>query len=600
MAESAGRARSYTDLTANRVWLSGTSLRDLDSLLDIGEGPRELLPSFLHEATHHRCFDTPVGNALALLQLRVHRQALLCTLSQEDVDLRLELIRLVRHLESAVAVLQPIWEGLACFAEFDISTLGETSGISTPLRMAAEFFSSLRSRPRVAVGPYVKFSDHAWFSVITWCRAVTHKMRSSRAVVDRKVELLGHPTQSEQGHYLFGYLALKRLWVQSLGHDFLLANETDLFSMYLTSWIFEDWKLVSILLDEGIADHEPRKLYDRVVNRLFALTAGIKQENLSRFGECIELEVEQTDPKYSQLTESIELESAECGAGIEATERSLEELSRPLIEENTTVAPGFIVIPSEVNSWISKHEDSVIKRRKVMHIGSWDVDIFVEDGKYVAKDGSGIIRQGVALPGVPNISGTGIVEVLYWVPAERRACQLLLNGNPIAVELGRGLGAADGTAEASAAAAAELMEVLGERDSALGTLQSLDELTTQACGPFQDILDQDREWNFTEAANLYLSIAFASTTEAQENHLFKSAAEDGLYSLLSYDRQIIEGIVRIGLCCSSLTPRKDFVVKYLTACGIDPDSVFEGAQRVFEETGFRLLAEVDGYVIPMV
>jgi hypothetical protein len=73
-----GHMRSLTDYITNQTVLSSTELKDaLPRLLQPEESlPLSILPTFLHEATHHWCFSSQVGTTLSLLALRGRLRAL--------------------------------------------------------------------------------------------------------------------------------------------------------------------------------------------------------------------------------------------------------------------------------------------------------------------------------------------------------------------------------------------------------------------------------------------------------------------------------------------------------------------------------------------
>src|SRR5690242_19137561 len=61
--------RSTTELLSNHTILRGYHEPHDIALAALGIYPEHTFPQFLHELTHHWCFNSPVGLALALLQL---------------------------------------------------------------------------------------------------------------------------------------------------------------------------------------------------------------------------------------------------------------------------------------------------------------------------------------------------------------------------------------------------------------------------------------------------------------------------------------------------------------------------------------------------
>jgi hypothetical protein len=70
---------------------------------------------------HYWCFDSPVGQALAILKLRIQDVAVGFAHTRNPHLLEF-LARAFAKDQAAVAVLRPLDEGMACFAEFDMTT----------------------------------------------------------------------------------------------------------------------------------------------------------------------------------------------------------------------------------------------------------------------------------------------------------------------------------------------------------------------------------------------------------------------------------------------------------------------------------------------
>src|SRR5919109_624853 len=93
---------------SGRSWIdSVTNLATLDSLNDPnptpwlsedGNAPLDQWGPFVHEATHHWCFDSPVGLSIALLAIRV-RQLILrdadSVAAQLNIDILHTLVTLI-------------------------------------------------------------------------------------------------------------------------------------------------------------------------------------------------------------------------------------------------------------------------------------------------------------------------------------------------------------------------------------------------------------------------------------------------------------------------------------------------------------------------
>lgn len=241
------------DPATNHSSLSGTTLRQDFGKLIQGEYPLSFLTIFLHEITHHWCFQSPVGFSLATL-----RQGLLRNiLSGRDHSKgfhRHFLHELIR-LEAVIGMLRPLSEGLALFAEFDIRP-GSGALQSQPMQWVARF----HKRTDEPGGPSPPNALVPLFNA-----------RLHPATIQSKANLLVQPFDADHGGYLPGYLSVKSLWLTLIARSDRLLD-SDLFLTYLRSYFFEDFSLVAHILDsktdvEDIAD----VIFVHIQNRLRAL-----------------------------------------------------------------------------------------------------------------------------------------------------------------------------------------------------------------------------------------------------------------------------------------------------------------------------------------
>src|SRR5215470_9519372 len=110
--------RSSIDLLSNH-----TILRDFTDPFDIammalGKYPPGVLPQFTHELTHHWCFNSPVGFALAFLELEA--TAIMVSGKVKDPAVRMRVRDCLLKATVARSMLRPIAEGMSLFAEFDV------------------------------------------------------------------------------------------------------------------------------------------------------------------------------------------------------------------------------------------------------------------------------------------------------------------------------------------------------------------------------------------------------------------------------------------------------------------------------------------------
>src|SRR5262249_31414932 len=142
--EIAMAERSTIDLLTNHTIFSSDDLRNNLPELLTPEGtlPNELLPTFLHEATHHWCFTSPVGTAIATLGLRGRVsafRAMEASTPQEAKNWDVRAADDIARAEVASLLMRPLAEGMATFAEFDLNISRRSQAVPPPLRWVAMF-----------------------------------------------------------------------------------------------------------------------------------------------------------------------------------------------------------------------------------------------------------------------------------------------------------------------------------------------------------------------------------------------------------------------------------------------------------------------------
>jgi hypothetical protein len=230
-----------------RSWIdSVTNLATLDSLNDSnpmpwlnedGAASLDQWGPFVHEATHHWCFDSPVGLSIALLAMR-SRQLILRDADSVGERLNTDILHTLITLTTAREVLRPIAEGLAQFGEFD-ATPDPFVDQSTPVYDAMmDCFSHAT--------PVLLESELS--TPIAATKAVLGRIRLAPQTVDRKASVLLSPLSASANPYLAGYLSVKALRRQIAAVEPGLLTDSMTFFRVLQRYIYADWKLVKLLL----------------------------------------------------------------------------------------------------------------------------------------------------------------------------------------------------------------------------------------------------------------------------------------------------------------------------------------------------------------
>jgi hypothetical protein len=231
------QARSFVDPTTNEI-----VIKDFDPAKYMGwlkgrhVSGSELLANFLHEYTHHWCFDSRVGSTLALLRMRAACRVFRGRPSYDDY---------VRCM-TASAILEPIAEGLALFAEFDT--------YPGPSRWSSQtLVASL-----VLFAPAVDTKDPDLV-----IQALLQKLRRDPLLLERKAGIYSLPA-SINVPYLVGYLAVHSVWCCIAA---ACDNDRDLFLSYLRSYIYDDPGMVIRMLDSYASEV---RAAEAIVNHLSA------------------------------------------------------------------------------------------------------------------------------------------------------------------------------------------------------------------------------------------------------------------------------------------------------------------------------------------
>ncbi|MBG0564661.1 hypothetical protein [Actinoplanes aureus] len=212
-------SRNWTDSTTNDIFYDGLDAAGyLRWLGDRSLGDQHLLPQFLHEFTHHWCFQSLVGSTLALAELR------LTTLTAAYPDGRSIWARDLLGHRYLSHLMRPLGEGMAQLAEFDLRPMGDEFHPATPLGVASLCFSVTH--------------DHIFRSTMM------QFLRNSPAVLERKASLYLRPFEVNDG-YLPGYMAVKNLAFSMIGRGDNVPLE--MFLTYLRSYFWDDPAYTKIL-----------------------------------------------------------------------------------------------------------------------------------------------------------------------------------------------------------------------------------------------------------------------------------------------------------------------------------------------------------------
>jgi len=396
-------------MTNNRAWIDPISniirprsfnVRAHIGKLIIGPWPPGMIQPFIHELTHHWCFDSNVGACLALQKIRAYKTAFRESRSDS------ENYRIIEDMTAGDALLRlytPLAEGLALFAEYD-TNIGQSSIISSSLSWLS---LALSGHP---VLDLTKEADIAAF------REALLKVRLSPMSLNRKMEFLSPSLWSkddpEKESYYTGYLIIKRLY-WDLAQKYEIFSDKDFFLSFIRSWFYEDLVMVELLL----------KKYDHPGARFVAMIEHYGSRIMQLYENDLPAELATYEMTNNQppghrndfYIRGIGIREEDSGRGAILLQELLDNINE--IKESDSLQL------KQVDQVLR----SMIFRRKIIDVTSEPVLVQVRNGRvsfwpYPQDDGIFVASMG-ALEGTPDTDG----KELGW------KCFILIGGaNPYA------------------------------------------------------------------------------------------------------------------------------------------------------------------------
>lgn len=569
-----------TDLVTNVTRLAPARFKStLPRWLDLGGAPADFLSLFLHEATHHWCFITPVGSAIAALILRARQHAAMLAEGADDSVIEALLNDLVRA-RAAMMYLRPFAEGLACFAEFDAASKIRSRALSPIMRWTGLLFADPRRTAAMAKDgvPLNVAFDEGVLNVLA-------RLRRDPATLDRKASLLLQPLAASAGGYLPGYLAVKSLWRTLCQNCFRAANETDLFLMYLRSYVYDDYALVRVLLEPSVSTESASAIIMHL------------SERVDRF---VDVSEDDFDRYEGQLAED-RSDGAPLLAGILVPEEDA-RVGQKLLREalNDLVAPR--AEPKGMRATSAWYSQQVLLARHLMSIGSVHCDVTIRDGvAAVATDGTAVIFEGEVVHGGPTTGGPGLLELVFSMGAGGvdRAVVVTCDGKLVSCRV---VGVeADKTLKL-------IQDSYGQRRLVLETEVKWNRVLALLLK--DSLLEHELHRILTLAAEPLdeffrdLALKFAgSHRDADRGAVIDRCADlmrdRGVRAFLPEPR-LVKGLALIGLLCS-VNPSIDYLTREFRVLGLDLDETLAEMARVHALFGFPPeIGRVEGSVFSTV
>ena len=528
--------RGWTDLYTNLVLFKDVDLsRHLGGIVapDKYRLPRTLAPGFIHEATHHWCFHSTVGAALAALQLGAQRRAT-ATLSGlrhfPPETLREAMVR----VDAAEECLRPLAEGLALFAEFDVTPGASVSKVSLPMWWTHHLFSNFH-REHVQTGILETLSS----------------IRSTPDMERRRRGILAHDCTGNLGGYLPGYLAVKQIWLMAVDSERRFWNR-DLFLMFLKSFFFADMKLATILLDPRPHADSASRVVRHIEKRLASLWKLDLPGEVDKYLEALHLGGSRTQGPHLLIDSAPSL-----------AKRANELLAMTIGE---TVA-----FPSGAHSaWetLCLRDGLTFARRDLMRLGSLEAIATTREDALLLEEGGEGLMTLERRPGVDFPEPTTVEVDVEAAPAFDNLIVFVWRQEKL---VGRGfitVPGGEGDAGETRNNAQAQLYIGSRRDQDEYYAKSRERLDTLVPPDGRQLARNDIRAEFND----FLSeAALGQTRIPLRAGVWKRMASDGIAALIN-DRERLEQLSRIGLA-SSITASRKITLEHLATMGITEEDV---------------------------
>lgn len=565
--------RSYVDPIINAAVFSQIDLhRDLRALLTL-KYPERFLPSFLHEGTHHACFLTPVGTALALLRLRAFRRA--TELRKTPEAGHFDLLEDVLRQEATMELLRPLSEGLACFSELD-SIPGNSNVITTPMR--STFFNFGGNDHEFKTEEIVREKGIGFFLF-----SLLYRGRLDPDFTQRRENVLAGRFGAKGGGYLSGYMAVKKLWAEAR-EKFDRPYDAELFSMYLRSYFYDDYGLVAQLLDDGVCEHRAVvAIADYIQDRFSLLTSLDWDTYLTEFEKHFERTLPSTQqcgplivhPFPGGLANDPNLHQA----GIAGLERLVLEL----------VDSEHADLVQRMMSGFDAHR---LRKRELLCLGSVEAEVEVNAyGRVSARSEKSGLPEDVPFFNAPAEAGVaagkdaGSVE-FYLIPSSQARASAIIRRNevvhvqiegPLSKPRKEQLASLFGTRSKD-------IKIMAEQNANLELVLARSPagiVRNNAKGALQNVIDR-----------LYLWLITRRIPEDRRATTAAKLSSGGFYELCGKDREFVHGFAFLGVA-TSVNQEKAELAKVAKERGIDLEGILNKARAVERDSGITLFLETE-------
>lgn len=388
---------SWTEPVSNDSMLSSLDLQSSLTDLTLGRWPTTILRSYLHEATHHWCFQSVLGSMLSMLWLRTFTNAY--RLKDINGDDAWDIVDDLTRYWCTVKLMRPLAEGLAMFSEHDLYPA--KSEVSPPF---LTFATLAFSNQLITQKPLAECEEHLSEALAG--------MRLRKDGVQKKASLLVSALSTNNGGYLAGYLTVKTIWG-------LLIRKSPKFldaPFYLTfmhDFFYGDLALVRDILDPKLHDFPLANQISMAFQNKFSMLLRITQEQIDDFEKRF-TKSRAEENGYHELTRSTGFERLKTpfyGADPDKVVEGTHLLQKMLIEIDS------IPVSDEIPLIAKRALSTIASRRNLMRLGRKAMPVRCSQGRLTVFSNKELdanlkipIAAISALDGAPDFEGDAIVE----------------------------------------------------------------------------------------------------------------------------------------------------------------------------------------------
>ncbi|MBY5523580.1 hypothetical protein [Rhizobium leguminosarum] len=558
---SQGSDRNWTDPISNWTGFSaGDVFRDQKWFIMKGRLPSSMFAAFAHEFTHHWCFHSPVGTAIAYLRFRARTCAAAIAghdpQSEEFAEGAQAVLDDLLRCEIALKLMRPFAEGLAQYAEYDLLP-GESPLLSETAKWLLPTF--------LPVGMEITHEQQ----MLTILRGIISDQRFDGKLTRQKENLLVSTLRCDQGGYLAGYMTVKNLrYMLLFQRKCTSLLDQDLYLGFMRSFIYEDYGFVDVLLSEEGAVYDSIQCVSRYFqNRLAHLANSGTEDTVKQFEQSV-LERQEQEPENRELP-------------IILTPPDAVERGKARLNELRAVESGLISID---DIWR-------LAQRSMICVGRFRDKVKVTDNGFA----EAIVNPAVtdkmppemprwalktgSLPGSPPGEGQGTISFFMSLGAcPYRAVAIHLNDRLVAATFS--------PSDIPESCKADFLSFQTSYDKASGdddlADRTVDRIISDA-GLTEELLHF--RLNATKVADQFYEQRALGAAR-------KSMAEHGLFPILDEDMDLVSAFAKLGLL-NSISWEKRFIADYFPAGSAGLQAVIERLKVCQTRSGVRLIEDLD-------